>query len=139
MKMLLKRFVAFGLAVMTILTLCVTANAASTSRYFVGQTGYKLTFKLSANAYTVASAAYRLEVDAEEIHNKPYYYLSLYVKGVLYGRSSENSVNDKTFSNAYKGNIIVSRGTGDCDGYGFGNFHAYGNDNYGEVYGTVNL
>ncbi len=117
------------------LTLGVAASAAD--KTFTGTSGYKLSFTMQANVYTVAGAMYKLDVHVEEVGSNPYYYPSIYVKGVLYGNGTTNSVNDKTFTNTYYGDVSVSRGTGDCSGIGYGNFRASGNSAYGDVYGTL--
>ncbi len=135
MKKLVKKIVALGLAVTTTLTLGTVANAVTD--YFTGTSGYKLEFKMSVSTSVLSGSAYLLDVNVNELGDKPYYYPSLYVKGVLYGNGSTNSANEQTFKNAISGHVSVSRGTGDCNGKGYGNFLAYGNTAYGDVYGTL--
>lgn len=139
MKRFLKRITALSLATVMTLGFCLTANAATAKKTFTGTSGYRLQFELTVSSQTVASAIYQLKASTKETGTNPYYYPHIYVKGVLYGIGTQNSVQERTFDNAYSGEVIVSRDDNDCDGYGFGTFQAYGNTAYGNVTGTVRV
>lgn len=122
--------------------LCLTARAESD--IFTSTTKYKIKFELTVSSRALSGAAYVLtssvvEIPNEPLYINPYYYPHLYVKAHLYGTGSTNSIVDKTFDNAYKGEVSASRSSADCEGEGFGYFRAYGNDDYGEVKGTVKV
>lgn len=117
------------------LTLGVSASAVT--KYVTGTSGYKLTFAINAGISILSGAAYNLVVSVSEVGTRSYYYPYIYIFCVLYGKNSTNSTNSTTVKNTYYGSVSASRDVGDCAGRGYGEFRAYGNSAYGDVYGST--
>ena len=134
-----KRITALGLAAVTALMSGITANAAS--KPFTGTSGYKVTFDLSASVSTYSGAMRRLDVDAiqRNVNNQPYVYPHIYMKGILYTSEATNYISEKTQNDVCDGNIIVTGSAGNTTGHGYGEFHAYGCEVYGDVYGSIDV
>lgn len=137
MKGIAKKITALGMASVVALTACINANAAFD--FFDTTSDYDITFRLDANISAIAGAAYKLDAEVIEINEHPYYYPTIYIKSVLFGSGtgSDESSNYRTFNNAYKGSVYVTRGVGSSNGHGYGYFSASGNNAYGNVVGMV--
>lgn len=138
MKKMIRRITAAVLAAVTAMALCLTASADTTPppKDFTGNSGYKLTFRLTLTRKTIAGASYQLNVSTVEQGSKPYIYPHIDVQAILYGNSTTNSESKKTVDDDYQASTVVSRGTTVSTGQGYGYFKAYGNDVYGMVQGS---
>lgn len=136
MKKIVKRITAVILAAATAMALGLTASAGSNDGTFYNP-DRKIKYKLTVSSVTIAGAVYQLTASVEGLNDPACVYANLWVKAVLNGNNTSNTVNETTFHNTSTGKVVVTRPVSDCRGAGYGEFECSGTKEYGNISGYV--